>query len=193
MISIHTRESSAITGPPARYSFRTLDGFDGLASAQGELDSEGLTLPNETVGFILSQAKTRSWDFDRAWSAAINRVQSSQVGGYVDPLLEVELRESRALIEEMRPHFRAAYEGHAKPSTRELAESVAAAWKRIEGPVPSQYREDRGTGGHAAQPVDANRERVRNGANGRDAGRHAKQEKGEAGRDHRTRQAIAPS
>jgi hypothetical protein len=118
-----------------------LEGLDDFSASLGALDSEGVSLPAENLRLVLSEAREHDWPFDAAWSAAINRIQPSATGGHIDPLLERELREDRALLEEQRPFWRAAY-NHAEPSVRDRAESTARTWARLELPVPEQYRED---------------------------------------------------
>lgn len=146
-----------------------MDGLAQFVETLGQLGGDGLSLPQETTGVILREARRRGWTFDDAWSIAINRLQVSSVGGTVDPVLESDLRETRAILEECRPHFRAAYH-RADPSPTDLAVEIVRAWDRIDGPVPvpyltdvmdEAYREDarRSTNGHR-----------RNGATGRGFG-----------------------
>lgn len=82
---------------------------------------------------ILTGARAEGWDFDEAWSAAINRLQPSQEGGVFDMDLAAILLEERALIEEDRSYWQASYEDRDMTS-RERAYSVAASWRRIHGP-----------------------------------------------------------
>jgi hypothetical protein len=117
-----------------------VDRLEPLAEVLGELDSEGLSLPQETTRTILELARDRHLPFDEAWAMAVNRIQPSQLGGVVQPELDSELREQRALLEEVRPHWRAAYEG-GEPTVVERAETVVSTWSRLEGPVPLHYRE----------------------------------------------------
>jgi hypothetical protein len=78
--------------------------------------------------------KERDVPFDAAWSSAINRIQAPQgEGGLIeDPRVASVVLEERALLEEDRPRWQAAYEGRA-PSTRERAQCIVGAWRRIEG------------------------------------------------------------
>lgn len=117
------------------------DGFERLISTlvgmgapdvpEGAALDSGHLLAAENVTLILSEARRHGWPFERAWSSAINRVQPSQLGGVVDVELEAQLRESRALLEEQRPQYQAAYERRS-PTTRERAVSIAAAWRRLD-------------------------------------------------------------
>jgi hypothetical protein len=79
----------------------------------------------------LQGAREEGWDFDRAWSTAMARLQPSQAGGRIDPIEAAELREDRRLLEEDRPLFRAAYEGR-DPTTMERAQRLAAGSDRVE-------------------------------------------------------------
>lgn len=124
-----------------------MDRLEPLAASLGEIDSEGLSLPQESTRIILSEARDRGYDFDTAWSMAVNRIQPSQIGGVVDPALDSELREQRSLLEEVRPYWRAAFEGD-EPSTLERASVVVSTWSRFEGPVPTHYREHRNGNGN---------------------------------------------
>lgn len=130
-----------------------MDRLEPLAASLGELDSEGLSLPQASTRIILSEARSRGIDFDPAWAMAVNRIQPSQLGGTIDPELDAELREQRALLEEVRPYWRAAYEGD-EPSTLERASTTVSTWSRLGGPVPEHYREHNG---HASQNGNGHR------------------------------------
>lgn len=116
-----------------------------LSASLGALDSEGLSLPQATTRLILSEARGRGYDFDSAWAMAVNRIQPSSAGGHIDPELDAELREQRGLLEEVRPFWRAAYEG-GDLTPLERASTVASSWQRWDGPVPPHYRERNGNG-----------------------------------------------
>lgn len=142
--------------PPAGYSAAPVNGLGGdglgkLLSTLGSIgsdatlaDLEGHHLAVENVRMILQGGIERGLPFDDAWATAINRLQPSQAGGVVDHTLARELRESRELLEEDRPVFRAAYEQRPM-TTRERAQRVAAAWRRLDlpGPRPRAARERR--------------------------------------------------
>lgn len=83
---------------------------------------------------VLELMKPRGVEFDEAWSSAINRIQAPQgEGGIIeDSAVRALVLEERALLEEDRPRWQAAYEGRA-PTTRELAVCTVGAWRRIEG------------------------------------------------------------
>lgn len=127
-----------------------LDPFDRLLDSLDQQGAARLTLPGleeparpaEYVRMILNGARDEGWTFERAWSAAINRLQPSQAGGFVEDGLAATLREERALIEEGRPFYQAYYEGR-EPQPRERAEAVTAAWSRLDGPVTSSGRRSR--------------------------------------------------
>ena len=107
-----------------------LGGLDSLLATLEQAGSEGMTLTSENVGAILTAAKEHEVPFELAWSRAINRVQASQAGGVVNVTLERTLREDRAMLEESRPFYQAAYEGRDITS-RERAQAVASAWRRL--------------------------------------------------------------
>lgn len=71
--------------------------------------------------------------FEEAWSSAINRIQAPQgEGGLIaDPRVGALVREERALLEEDRPKWRAAYE-RREPTTREKAVCIVGAWRRFD-------------------------------------------------------------
>lgn len=109
----------------------TLEGL-GLGAA---VDEELLTSEHYFalggVTLILTEARERGWPFSEAWSMAVNRLQPTQAGGNgIDPVQSAELRETRALLEEDRPIWRAAYE-RREPTTRERAQRLAACWRRV--------------------------------------------------------------
>jgi hypothetical protein len=115
------------------------DGFDRLMLAldrdgAGDLPLPGLdeagldpTSSGHYVRLILTGAHEQGWPFDEAWSSAINRLQIA--GTTVDLDHARALAEDRQLLEEVRPHFHAAYEGR-DPTPRERAQSVVSAWGR---------------------------------------------------------------
>lgn len=115
------------------------DGFDRLQLSLEQVGSGPLALPgldeperpSAYVRMILTGCAERGWDFDKAWSAAVNRLQPSQLGGVVEIGLADTLREERALLEEDRGLWRAAYE-RRDPTARERAESTVAAWHRLD-------------------------------------------------------------
>lgn len=83
---------------------------------------------------VLSLLKAREIPFESAWSSAINRIQAPQgEGGRIeDPKVGSLMLEERALLEEDRLRWRAAYEGRT-PTTREQAICVVGAWRRLDG------------------------------------------------------------
>jgi hypothetical protein len=108
------------------------------AAGAGELTLPGLDEPTcapQYVRMILTGARSQGWTFDRAWSAAVNRLQPSpQLGVAVDDAIVTELREERSLIEDCRPLWHAAYEDR-EPTARERAEVTVAAWRRWDDPA----------------------------------------------------------
>lgn len=103
-------------------------GADGLALP----GVDGPMAPSTYVRTILGAGRDEGWDFDRSWSAAINRLQPTlNDAGAIDISAAQMLREERALLEESRGLFRAAFE-QRRPTARERAESVAGTWRREE-------------------------------------------------------------
>lgn len=107
-----------------------LGGLDALLDTLEQAGSNGMFLAGENVEVTLRAARDHGCTFDEAWSMAINRVQPSQEGGVVDLELAASLREDRAILEENRPFYRAAYEG-TPVTPRERAESIASTWRRV--------------------------------------------------------------
>jgi hypothetical protein len=119
----------------------TLDapGFDRLLSSLESLTGTDEMQPAQYVRITLTGAKQRGWEFEDAWRSAINRIQPPNVSGVVDPVQDCEMREARALLEEDRPAFQAAYEGREE-TPRERTERVVAAWGRLDGISSSRIR-----------------------------------------------------
>lgn len=103
-----------------------------------------LTLPGvdeptsaaEYVGRVLALTRERGITFESAWSSAINRIQAPQgAGGLVeDAGVGGLVLEERALLEEDRPRWQAAYERRPL-TTRERAICTVSAWRRLEGGI----------------------------------------------------------
>lgn len=93
----------------------SLPGFDAPVSAAGY------------VRVVLTGGIEHGWDFDSAWSAAINRLQP---GVDIQPGTEPVLQAARAELEADRGLWRAAYE-QRPPTVRERAESIAAGWSSL--------------------------------------------------------------
>lgn len=93
-----------------------MDAHDRLLDRLREVGANGLTLPSETVGLVLTEAKRVNMPWRLAWNTAINNVAVPARGGVVDPQLEQAIAEDRALLAEVKPAFRAAYEGSDRPS-----------------------------------------------------------------------------
>lgn len=93
---------------------------------------EQITAP-EYVSRVLALMQQRDVPFESAWSSAINRVQAPQgEGGAIDAGIAVVVQEERALLEEDRPRFQAAYERRPM-TTRERAICTVGTWRRHEG------------------------------------------------------------
>jgi len=111
--------------------------MESLQSSLAELGADGLPLPGidepmvpaSYVRAILSGGRDQGWDFDRSWAAAINRLQPVP-GTPVDIGTEHQLREERAMLEEVRGYFRAGFE-QREPTSRERAEAIPSVWRRI--------------------------------------------------------------
>lgn len=118
-------------------------GFGDLLASLSALGADSLlplpgvdepTRASTYVRQVLELCKGRELSFDSAWASAINRLQAPQgEGGFIeDPVVGHLVLEERALLEEDRPRWQAAYEGRA-PTTREAAVCTVRAWRRIEG------------------------------------------------------------
>lgn len=124
------------------------DGFDRL---MGALDRDGagaLPLPGlddpmpsgEYVRLILGEARERGWEFEDAWPSALNRLQPPIIGGAIEIETAQAMYEDRALLEETRPHWQAAYE-QREPTARERAQCVVSSWGREQaGRIPAVAR-----------------------------------------------------
>ncbi len=111
------------------------EGLERLLDALVDAGAGEMALPVDNARHLtrltLQGALERGWDFDQAWGAAMSRLQPSQAGGAVDETAAAALREDRALLEEDRPLFQAAYEGR-RPEPIERARTLARATTRIE-------------------------------------------------------------
>jgi len=114
--------------------------FDNLLASLSAIGADSLLhLPGVddpiTASSYLSRAlslmQERAIPFEQAWSSAINRIQAPQRDGVSDPRLAQLVSEERALLEEDRPKWRAAYE-RRPVTTRERAVCTVAAWRRLE-------------------------------------------------------------
>lgn len=102
-----------------------------------QLGADGLALPGVDepmvpatyVRTILAGGRDEGWDFDRAWAAAINRLQPEISDGAIDLRDAYSLQDDRAMLEESRGLFHAAFENR-QPTAREHAESIAGSWRR---------------------------------------------------------------
>jgi hypothetical protein len=132
------------------YDFDPVDGDDlGFKSLMASLSAIGadslLTLPgvdepttaSDYMARCLVLLRERDLPFDSAWSSAINRIQAPQgEGGMIeDPRVGALVLEERALLEEDRPRWQAAYERRSM-TTLERGTCVARAWRRLEAGVP---------------------------------------------------------
>jgi hypothetical protein len=121
-------------------------GFDGLLASLSALGADSLlTLPgvdepttaSNYMSRVLSLMQERKVPFEQAWSSAINRIQAPQgEGGLVeDTGIASLVLEERALLEEDRLRWQAAYERRPM-TTRERAVCTVAAWRRLEAGTP---------------------------------------------------------
>jgi hypothetical protein len=124
-------DPSALRFPPVEVDLGP-SGFRRLIETLEQHGAEGMALPAENVRSSLEGARRLGLDFEQAWSLAINRLQPSQLGGYVDPVLAETLAEDRVLLNEQRPIYRAAYE-HREVTAEERDAVTAAADVRLDG------------------------------------------------------------
>lgn len=91
------------------------------------------TCPSDYMRRCLALMQDREVPFDMAWSSTINRIQAPQAGdgSILDPTTGELIVEQRALLEESRPYWQAAYEGREVTSI-EVAHSRVATWRRID-------------------------------------------------------------
>lgn len=127
-------------------------GFDGLLASLSAIGADsllplpGVDEPTSAAGYIcrcLSLLRERDIPFEEAWSSAINRVQAPQgEGGLIeDPAVGALVLEERALLEEDRPRWQAAYE--RRPMTmREKAVCTVGAWRRLDGGLTNRKAAD---------------------------------------------------
>lgn len=116
-------------------------GFDSLLASLSAIGADTLlplpgvddpTTPADYVRQCLALMGERGVPFEAAWSSTINRIQAPQgPGGSTDPIVRELVLEQRALLEEDRPLWQAAYEGRPLTS-RERAVRTVAAWRRLE-------------------------------------------------------------
>lgn len=126
------------------------DGMDDLIAAMEVGGCPPLPLPGvdeplrpaEYVRIVLGGYRDRGFDFDTAYAAAINRLQPSQEGGVIDADLARTLREERALLEEERPIWQAAYEQRPVTNIDRRARSSALN-TRLHGPVTGSRKSRR--------------------------------------------------
>lgn len=107
--------------------------------ADSLLNLPGVDEPTSAPEYMrraLTLLQERGIGFESAWSSAINRIQAPQgEGGLIeDEAIGALVLEERALLEENRPRWQAAYERRA-PTTRETAICTVRAMRRFEGGV----------------------------------------------------------
>lgn len=115
-------------------------GFDRLMQSLSAAGAGGLTLPgvDDPIGApdymrrVLELGRERGLDFDRAWAEGFTRIQAPQTSGLIDPADAALVREERALLEECRPLWQAAYE-RREPLALERARVNVRAWTRLSG------------------------------------------------------------
>ena len=109
----------------------TTDAHDRLLEQLQQVGADGLSLPSETVGLVLSEAKRLGMPWGLAWNTAVNNVAAPARGGTVDPQLERAIAKDRALLAEVKPAFRAAYEDDSDRSRRDSAIAAKRAEQRL--------------------------------------------------------------
>lgn len=110
-------------------------GWEDLQASLAAAGAGGIALSVDSASHLtrltLQGARERGWDFDRAWGAAMARLQPTQEGGEIDPYDAAALREDRRLLEEDKPFFRAVYEGR-EPTPMERAQRLVRVTERLE-------------------------------------------------------------
>lgn len=86
--------------------------------------------PARYVTTILAGGREEGWDFERSWSAAINRLQPAVSEGAIDVAEAAKLRRERAFLEEQRDLFAAAFERRSATG-RDESTSVVGRWERL--------------------------------------------------------------
>ena len=118
-------------------------GFDGLLASLSAIGADsllplpGVDEPTAAADYVcrcLTLLRDNGLPFEKAWSSTINRIQAPQgEGGFIeDPRVGALVLEERALLEEDRPRWQAAYEGR-QMTTREKAVCTVRAWRRFDG------------------------------------------------------------
>lgn len=118
-------------------------GFEQLMTSLSAIGADSLlmlpgvdepTTASNYISRVLGVMQERDVPFEAAWSSAINRIQAPQgEGGLIeDPAVAQLVLEERALLEEDRPRWQAAYERRPM-TTRERAVCTVAAWRRLDG------------------------------------------------------------
>lgn len=131
-------------------------GIDGLLTSLAALGVDNrLTLPGvdepvpaaDYMRRCLALMRDREIPFDMAWNSTINRIQAPQAeGGMIaDESIGALVVEERALLEEDRTYWRAAYE-QREPTTMERAQSRVRTWQRIDDGVMAAKLARRGVG-----------------------------------------------
>lgn len=104
------------------------EGLDRLLARLDESEPGGRRVADEVVRLTLQGGKRRGWPFDEAWRSARERLQPPNRNGLsVNDALTRDLLEQRALLDELEPAFRAAYEDRPlTPIDRERLAFLAA-------------------------------------------------------------------
>jgi len=127
-------------------------GFGGLLASLSAVGADSLlplpgvdepTTASNYVSRVLALMRERDVPFEQAWSSAINRIQAPQgEGGMIeDPAIGALVLEERALLEEDRPRWQAAYERRAM-TTREKAVCMVGAWDRFDSGLTNRKQVD---------------------------------------------------
>jgi hypothetical protein len=127
------------------------------------LGSNGLSLPSETVGLVLSEAKRHGVPWVEAWNVAVNNAAPHSHVPSIDSARAEAIAEDRALLDECEPAFRAAYESSARPLERDARIAALAEQRLVDLDVPSRD-EFPSLRAIAPPPVNGNGARMRDAA-----------------------------
>lgn len=135
-----------------------MDAHAKLLSDLRALGSNGLQLPSETVGLVLTAAKSldEPLSFDEAWNVAVNNAAPLSHVPTIDSQRAEAIAEDRALLDECKPAFRVAYEGAAERINADTAIAAARADERLADVDLPTRAEFPSLNGNAPPPVNGN-------------------------------------
>lgn len=113
-------------------------GLDRLVESLQAAGAGGLTLPGvddptsapSYMRQVLELGRERGLDFESAWAAGFTRIQAPQDAGVINGFEAAMVREERALLEEVRPLWQAAYE-RREPLALERGIVRKRSWDRL--------------------------------------------------------------